>query len=169
MEKRRSLVLQRELTNLNNEIIKEHSRLQNKPTKSEDKYELDLKTASTLPNFSISTYDNQPKNRISIYEDDSIRSNVNIKRHSSVHNLASDHLHFSYKKTEEDDLDVNNRFPLLNIRNDKLIKRSVSNVGLITNGHSRSFNSSDNSRNVSDLQSLNVSSKGSVTFFYNAL
>lgn len=103
LEKRKALVLERELTSLKvaqNENKKDDTTLRNQKnnlineveeviqnrssrsaslttTNSQPKEKI-LQSDSTLPNFKITTYD-QPKSKINIFEDDTIRSSVDKK------------------------------------------------------------------------------------------
>lgn len=123
LEKRKSLVLERELSSLkhapneqevnnNTEEIKRHNltseiqtEIRNRNNKnstlirsnSQPGHKL-LQSDSTLPNFKITTYQNEkPKSKINIFEDETIRSNTNLDKRNS---LADMHIYYQNYKNE---------------------------------------------------------------------
>lgn len=140
LEKRKSLVLERELASLKNdenvdtilrnqknnliseieEVIQHKSKsstLSRNDSQSREKILL-AATDSTLPNFKITTYD-QPKAKINIFEDDSVRSNVeNKSAETSKRNSIVDSTN-SHKISED--------FTLVKKRN-SLVSASTENI-----------------------------------------
>lgn len=114
LEKRKYLVLERELSSLKmsqeitqkTDLISEvEKEIQNRNSKNATLSRSDsqsrekiLQAESVLPNFKITTYD-QPKSKINIFEDDTIRSNVdkklpNLQKRNSV---ADINVYYNYK------------------------------------------------------------------------
>lgn len=148
LEKRKSLVLERELSSLKNSnekspesgnrktnLINEVEEvIQNRSAKSStlsrtnshvrDKI-FHSTTDSTLPNFKITTYD-QPKSKINIFEDDSIRSNVDQRYSDKRNSIADINVCFKNAKTYE-----NNEETFVAKKRNSLGNSSIDNLSFM--------------------------------------
>ncbi|XP_056643454.1 uncharacterized protein LOC130449565 isoform X1 [Diorhabda sublineata] len=123
LEKRKTLVYNRELStslkmneedafsNSLNKFESTYMEVQKSSQKEVREHKYVPKTTNTLPNFKISTYD-RPKQKIKVFEDDTIRSNteyINKTKENNVERFSSN-LNRSYITTSMDNIAIRRNF-----------------------------------------------------------